>query len=495
MKYTLLIFILLSGFFKIQTFADDRSNARGVGMSNSAMLSSFGINAYGINPANYYYNKYSNRDTVKIKIAGNKLKKPYWDVSVFSLGGAYGCDSNINFYNKYLSYLSINRETFINTFTDITSVLNFRQNVLPNKRTDVNYDFELKWFSINFIIPKSVAINFTIADKVGLNTESNSRDEYLPLNFYLEILDSGKQNLTNVEIHQSEAIAWWIRKYTIGASKNFEFKKGIIKNLSIGFSAGLVHGFGNVITYASDLYINTYGIKTDPSSGLKHIDSIKGQQSFYTKAALTDFFRDYSDGSRSHYTFFPKPAGKGYSIDLGFNMQIGDKIRIGASVTELGKITWDYNTFINYDKNNFLYKNFYLSKTDPTYNRFVNDLEGLDTRDTLTSFETDMPTKFRAGIMYQPSQKLLIELNWLKGNNNLPGNTTRHIVSLGAEYNITDYLPVRGGVSIGGPEEFKLALGAGVKIGGFTIDLAADGINNLIADRRLSFAMSTKVSL
>jgi hypothetical protein len=472
-------------FFTGKLYSDDRSNARGLGLSNSSIVSSIGIDAYGINPANYDYHQ-----DLKLKkktSTGNKilLPKPKWEFSIMSVGGGYGSDKSIDFYNNYLKYLSINRESFTGLFTDIVSVLEFRNNVLPEEKTDVNYDFELKWFSVNYSNPKIGGVNFTISDKVGLNTNVLSRDDYMPLTFTYTGSD-----LLNVELNQSEAIAWWIRKYTVGYAKQFDIK-GLIKNISVGFSAGLVHGFGNVITYNSKLNANTYGISTQ--SGGTHVDSIKGKQAFYTQAALTDFFRDYSDGAESHFTFFPKPAGTGYSFDFGMTMQIGEKIKIAASVTELGKITWDYNTFTNFDTNSFNYKNFYLSSSDPTYNRFVNDLEGLDTRDTVSAYDTDMPAKFRAGIMYQANKDLMIEFDWVKGNNNLPSNTTEHIFSLGAEYYPVYFLPIRAGASAGGPEDWTVSLGSGVKFKNVVIDAAAYGLNNIFSDKRLSFGISGKL--
>lgn len=475
-------FLIISSF---KASADDHSNARGIGLSKASLVSSSGINAYGINPANYY------NETINKK----KLPtKPTWEISIMSLGGGYGSDSSIVFYNNYLQYLSINRETFTNLFTDINSVLNFRQNILPNQRTDVNYDFELKWFSVNFSNKNVGAFNFTIADKVGLNTNVLGRDGYFPLNFLITFNENGSYNLTNVNLNQSEATAWWIRKYNVAYARQFDLK-GIIKFIRAGISIGLVHGFGNVLTYNSSLNINTYGIQSTGSG--THIDSISGKQNFYTQSALTDFFRDYKDGAKSHFTFFPKPAGKGYSIDLGVTVQFGEKWAAGLSITEIGRIRWDYNTINNYDTNSFIYRDFILSKSDPTYNRFVNDLDGLDTRDTNNSFRTNMPTKYRAGLMYRPSDKLMLEANIVKGDNNLPGNSTSYIYSFGSEYYPLIFLPLRAGFSVGGPEGFNIAAGAGLRLWHIELDFAAGNLNKIWKlfkdNNRVSLAFSSKL--
>lgn len=106
-------------------------------------------------------------------------------IFAFSAGGGYGSDSSIAFYNNYLQYLSIDRNKFVDLFTNIEEVFRFRNTILPADKTDVNYDFELNWLSVNYKNPKFGAVNFSISDRVGLNTEVNSRDEYLPLTFGL----------------------------------------------------------------------------------------------------------------------------------------------------------------------------------------------------------------------------------------------------------------------------------------------------------------------
>src|SRR5512138_2250907 len=116
----MLIFSILN-----KTFADDRSNARGLGMSNASMVSSMGIDGYSINPANFDYHPVlklkKKSDTKKIPV-----QKTKWEFSIMSVGGGYGSDKSISFYNDYLKYLSINRESFTGLFTDIASVLTFR---------------------------------------------------------------------------------------------------------------------------------------------------------------------------------------------------------------------------------------------------------------------------------------------------------------------------------------------------------------------------------
>ncbi len=478
------------------SFADDRSNARGLGMSTACVVSCSGTDAYGINPANFFFRKKHpevNVNKEKYKLKRNRITKGL-QLSLASLGGGYGSDKSLDFYTTYLNYLSIRRETFANRFLNLDSVFNFRTNVLPDKNTQVNYDFELKWFSAVYQTPKSGALNFTISDKVGLNTNVLNKNESFPIPL-IRFQAGGSYDILNADLHLAEAIAWWIRKYSIGYAQQYE-NKGLIKNVAVGFSASLVHGFGNVIIYNSGIRMDTYGIRSDPQGN--HIDSVKGKQDFYSLQSLTDLFQDYIDGAETHFNFFPRPAGKGFSFDAGVNVQIGNSVWIGASVTELGFIKWDYNTLINKDTNDFYYKDFYVLVEDPVYNQFVNDLDGLDTRFAGIHYKTDMPTRFRAGILVKPTDELSVELDWAKGINNLPGSTTLDKVSLGAEYFITRCLPIRTGFSFGGNEGFNFSLGAGYTFGNFTIDAASSNMNAIWQQftevSRLSLTITSKLT-
>lgn len=470
-------------------YSGDRSNARSTSMGFSTLVSSVGNDAFGINPANFDYTLPLSKTKGVLK-KKRKIFDPHWEISLFSAGGGYGSDSSIEFYNNYLRYLSIDRNRFANLFTNINEVFTFRNTILPADKTDVNYDFELNWLSVNYK-NKFGAVNFTISDRVGLNTEVNSRDEYLPLTFGFNFNQNGSYNLTDVKMAQSEAIAWWIRKYNIGYAKQWIFKKGSINSFSVGISGGLVHGFGNVTTFDSKLDISTYGIQS--VNGTNHVDSIVGKQDFHTQSALTDYFRDYQDGAETHFNLFPKPAGVGYSVDIGFALQFAEDWKIAASVTDLGKIEWNYNTIINNDTNSFAYYDFNVTGTDPTYNQMVDDLGGYHTQDTGTAFTTDMPTKYRAGIMFKPNNRFMIEFNWVKGINDLPGNTSDVIYCFGVEYFPLPYLPVRTGFSHGGPGAYYISLGAGYKHKNFTIDIGTYGLNQLIEDKRFSVSASTRV--
>ncbi|RPI18367.1 MAG: hypothetical protein EHM58_05915 [Ignavibacteriae bacterium] len=494
LRYKLLVLfvILTASIFPVNLQSQDQTNARGKGMSNASMVTSFGIDAFGINPANYYYNKYS---TIKKpdKKTSVKMKKPQFEISIFSAGASLGSNADFNFYERYSDLISLNRENLVSTFTDVNKLREFTENILPEEKADVGFDVDVKWLSVNAVMPQVGALNFSISDKIALSTFIPGKEQTVP-STYNVILDplTGRASLTDVELHQEEAQSSWIRKYSLGASKVFESKKGTIRSFTFGFAGALVHGFGDIHAYKSDFSLSTHGISYDENG--VHVDSVTGMQNFNTQTSLTDYFKDFAGNpSSTRFTLFPEPAGVGYSIDFGFGMQIGNYVRIAASVTDYGKVKWTKNVFSNFDRGTFAYRNFYLNNNDPTYAQFIDDLKGSGSRNTTDHYWTDMPTKFRAGISYQPSDKFLMEIDWVKGNNNQPGNSTDHIVSLGSEYTPVEFMSLRAGTSIGGPAKIIFGLGVGFKTPVFSIDLAANAINQMIRNSRYSFSVSGKL--
>src|SRR5207249_2703084 len=74
------LLILLLIFKGENLSADDHSNARGKGMCNSNVVSSFGIGAFGVNPANFDNHLNPDFNINKLTL-GKKSEKPVWEVS------------------------------------------------------------------------------------------------------------------------------------------------------------------------------------------------------------------------------------------------------------------------------------------------------------------------------------------------------------------------------------------------------------------------------
>jgi hypothetical protein len=481
-----LLLFLLCTEIKPQDF----SNARSLGMGFSTVTSSFGTDAFSINPANFDNHKPLTLKDKKTKNKKQVKSQPVFELAFLSVGGGYGSDNSFNFFHNYTEYLTVNYTDIVNFFTDVNSTLEFKQNVLPEEETNVNFDFEIKWLSFNYASPLAGAFNFTVADKVNLTSVVSGKDEFL--NFTTTSNSNGSYNINNFRLEQKESSAWWIRKYSAGYAKQFDFDpKSVIRSIAIGFSAAFVHGFGSITTSRINLVGDTWGISS--VNGVNHIDSIRGASSHFIQSSSTDLFRGYGDGRRTRFSLFPDPAGKGYSFDFGVALRITDKINIAASVTDLGKIKWDYNTFVSNDNNPFVYYDFNVNENDPVYNAFLNDLKGTNTRDSNIVFETDMPTKYRAGISVKPVEMFLIEFNWMNEKSIIPGRENQNLYSLGAELVPVSFIPLRAGISYGRNDEFNISLGAGIRLLHFSMDAGVYGLNQLVLGKRFFAALTTKV--
>jgi hypothetical protein len=66
---------------------------------------------------------------------------------------------------------------------------------------------------------------------------------------------------------------------------------------------------------------------------------------------------------------------------------------------------------------------------------------------------------------------------------------------VGTEYLPDNIIPLRAGFSVGGPEEFRISLGAGIRFTSLIIDVAATGINHIIRNNRIAFSVSSRIIL
>jgi hypothetical protein len=121
--------------------------------------------------------------------------------------------------------------------------------------------------------------------------------------------------------------------------------------------------------------------------------------------------------------------GRGYGVDLGLSATY-KKWKLGISAIDLGKITWQNNSFTRatvslppldsasgiYKQNNFAILQDFIKQTqtpEPNYN-------------------TDLPSKFRSGISYQLSRGILLSSDFVVPLNSVQGNIQNPYFAIGA---------------------------------------------------------------
>ncbi len=186
-------------------------------------------------------------------------------------------------------------------------------------------------------------------------------------------------------------------------------------------------------------------------------------------------------------------GGTGFALDLGV-AATRDRWTFGGSLINLfGTVSWNKDTEEVRGK-------IFVDSLTVTKISDVEEFEDLfdrsDTTIVIDSFDSNFPTILRLGAAYQYS-KLLWAVDYEQGFSDEPGSTTTPRISGGAEFRPLTWLPLRGGISIGGKSNFDLGLGLGFGRKLVTFDLAivqrggatpnqANGIN---------FSMELKVGI
>lgn len=163
--------------------------------------------------------------------------------------------------------------------------------------------------------------------------------------------------------------------------------------------------------------------------------------------------------------------GRGYGIDLGLSASY-KKWKLGMSAIDLGKITWQNNTFV---PTTVLFPAVDTlvsigKKTSKAFNYFTQRGNG-------ANYTTQLPSKFRTGISYQVTKGILLSGDLVAPLNKVEENLEYPYVAVGAHINVFNLMNVSIGYA--GEKEFPNVVPAGVFVslmGGFEIFVATDDL-------------------
>lgn len=216
------------------------------------------------------------------------------------------------------------------------------------------------------------------------------------------------------------------------------------------------------------------GLEIDMGFGLKYLLGIgivdilakDGKASGFT-ALSSSFGIDPQSGERRDGAppiggsmAFPKPAGTGFGVDLGLSMIIKERWRFGASVCNIGSITWKGN---NYTASDGSLIDLATSGLE-NYN-IINGIEDFVTNSGFLEWQTGqrtkrpLPTTARFGIGLSVGKKLDVGAEVVAPLNNEPGNLESTLFGLGGDIRPMSWLQLSTGVSTGGGYGFKVPVG------------------------------------
>ncbi|MFQ5608078.1 MAG: hypothetical protein ACE5GA_09035 [Candidatus Zixiibacteriota bacterium] len=158
-------------------------------------------------------------------------------------------------------------------------------------------------------------------------------------------------------------------------------------------------------------------------------------------------------------------GGSGYALDLGMALQVNRDYTVGIKFENfLSSTNWNQNP----EEHGFIF-NFDSVNIDNSSNDSV--FVTSDYSRPTASFSEGLPSNVRIGIA-NTTGKLLWAFDWEQGFKRAPGISAKPQFSLGAEYSLLSFLPVRAGVGAGGRYGSQITFGSGLRLPFMYLDVA-----------------------
>ncbi len=439
--------VLLSAFVCLSSVQDatasgERTNIPGLGMGGTFVAGSRGLDCIGINPGN--------------------LAQPERGIVSFSLipfGVHVGSDIiSYDVYNQYFTGVATDSGRAPRYLADAE-----KSDILSHfdgGAARTMFDADARLFGISLKTPVGV-FAFTVNEHIGGLVD-------LPRD-YAEFILYGNRPGTTLDFSTLGAKALWTREYAVSYGRSIP-KFPFFKSMTAGVTAKYVAGYAyyGVERFNTTLQTASNGVMT-------------GEIHFLSQLAGSDLA---DNGIGTRYGLFPEPAGTGIGFDLGASGQLTDAIVVGLSITDIGSIGW----------------NAHLEEVSVDTSIVVDDPLNPVQRDAIENtvsgqrhegkaFSTSLPTTLRMGVAVEVTKlplfsaipgRLIVAMDYNQGFVDVPGTSITPRVSLGMEYRILPWIPVRTGVSVGGSDHTNMALGFGLNFGLFDLNVGSDNIDALL---------------
>jgi len=155
-----------------------------------------------------------------------------------------------------------------------------------------------------------------------------------------------------------------------------------------------------------------------------------------------------------------KSVGKGMGFDFGLNIVVKNKFKLGVSLINMGKITWDGNVYTVKDTlvlntTNAGLENYNIASQlgDIMGDNGLLKLDGQETR------VTKLPGVLRAGASLKLGQKLELGVDCILPLNDEPGSFQKPIIGFGGDILPAKWVKLQLGFVTGGNNDFQLPIG------------------------------------
>ncbi|MEO8733891.1 MAG: DUF5723 family protein [Flavobacteriales bacterium] len=233
----------------------------------------------------------------------------------------------------------------------------------------------------------------------------------------------------------------WYREY------NMSYGRSIIHNDNLELYAGI-------------------GLKYLAGIGIIDVRS-DGSGRLTAYSALSPFFNlDYGSASLTtnaitvNNGLFPSPVGSGFGMDLGLSAIIKQKWKLGASVTNIGSITWKGNV---YQANDALLTDLSSTGID-TYN-ILNGIDQFVSEDGVLQWQGEskrtvpLAANMRLGAGMLLGQIAELGVDVIVPLNDEPGSYNKPVLGIGGDLRPVKWLQLSAGVISGGDYDTKIPVG------------------------------------
>lgn len=283
--------------------------------------------------------------------------------------------------------------------------------------------YNAPYFDNQFFIDTTGLVNDTIATT---NPDSANYGQASVPGFFSDILEGSEMRMT------------WLREY------NFSYGVKVLNKENFSLSAGI-------------------GFKYIQGLGIMEVSAENGELTAFS--ALTPGFEiDYGDAATNNPSNIEganfSSVGSGMGLDFGVSAVIGNRLKLGFSVVDIGSMTWDGNVYevsdtllIDMDENGI--DNYQIFEQA---SNFVGQ-EGFLTWKGLETKEVKLPTLIRTGASYRFGEKLEAGVDLIIPGNDEPGTIEGAVFAFGGDFQPVKWVRLSAGFITGGNYDFNLPMG------------------------------------
>ncbi len=462
--------IVTTIFFFSLAQGSDRVNLRSLGMGRNGVSVAQGIEALSVNPANL-----------------GKRGIGTVNVALLPLYVRAGTDLfPYHIYDKYFTGVDTGGEKRARYYLTDTDKDEIRSYLPDVGMTKINADILYAGFSVD--AGKFGSIAFGVIDHAGIEI-ALSRDF-----FELFYLDGLKANRI-YDFSQTAFNAWWYREYNLSYGRELPIKIPFVNEFYAGIGIKFLRGYGIFETTENKSSIVNRTFVSDDE-----INTLVGTFQFSARRSGVDFFnKTDNDSDNVKFQLFPDPAGKGVGFDLGVAAVLYNGINVGLSIINIGTINWDKNVTVTKGDGQVQIQGFVKDLGDTVENAAKGRSSAGE------AFSTALPTVLNLGASIEASKvpflqfipgKLLLAFQYTQGFNTSLGNTTKPRFSLGMEYRIIPFVPIRSGLIVGGGDDPRWSFGTGLDFRYFAVELASDNfVGYLTNSNAVTIALGLKIRI